>query len=100
MRVKSDVFGWRGHEGNMEGATRPDPNRDDRMPRTGWQTQLIERNLGTLTQSHVNRTPEKCLKIKAKGRASEKHVGISGGIRIHLKNRYQKDGGAERVRAA
>lgn len=69
MRVKSEVFAWREHEGNVEGTTRPDPSRDDRMTRTGQQTQLTERSLGTLTQSYVNRTPGKVSENKGQGKS-------------------------------
>lgn len=69
MRVKSEVFGWQGHEGNVEGTTRLDPNRDDRMTHTGQQTQLTERSLGTLEQSYVNRTPGKVFENKGQGRS-------------------------------
>ena len=56
MRVKSEVFGWQGHEGSTEGATRRDLNRSKRMKR--WPALAGRcsglRSLGALKPSHGN----------------------------------------------
>lgn len=100
--MKSEVFGWRGREGSTEEATKQDPNRNERMKRwpalAGGGSGL--RSLGALKPSHGNRTArKKHLKIERQERPRNIQK-FQEGIRLHPKSRYQKDGGARRVRPA